>query len=312
MKAFIFPGQGSQKIGMGQELALKERKARQVFEEVDDALGEKLSDIIWGDNQKELTLTRNAQPALMAMSLAVIKVLEARGLDMSSDIAFMAGHSLGEYSALIAGGAISLRDGAKLLRLRGQAMQDAVPFGQGAMAALLGLELDMVQQILSDVEGVVSIANDNMKGQIVISGDKDAVARAMELAKERDCRKAILLEVSAPFHCPLMALATMRMKDALADIAISPPKTRFVENIVAREVSDGEDIRRLLVEQIEGAVRWRESMDFMVAQKVDEAIEIGAGRVLTSMFKRQHPQVKTHNCGTIAEIDAFWQTIGKE
>ena len=312
MQAFIFPGQGSQFIGMGAELAARWPSAREVFDEVDEALGEKLSQLMWSGEADELTLTQNAQPALMAVSVAVARVLEAEGMDWTQKVKFTAGHSLGEYSALVAVGSLSLSDGARLLRARGAAMQKAVPQGQGAMAALLGLDYEDVVAVVKDVEdGVVALANDNAPGQVVISGDKAAVAAAMELAKAKGCKKAIMLSVSAPFHCPLMKPAAKAMEEALAKIEITVPKVPVVENMTAAPVEDPVEISRLLVEQVTGCVRWRETIGYMIAQGVVDFVEIGAGKVLSGMIKRIDRQGKArgHAVGRVEDIDKFLEDV---
>ena len=316
MQAFIFPGQGSQFIGMGAELAARWPSAREVFNEVDEALGEKLSQLMWSGEADELTLTQNAQPALMAVSVAVARVLEAEGMDWTQKVKFTAGHSLGEYSALVAVGSLSLSDGARLLRARGAAMQKAVPQGQGAMAALLGLDYEDVVAVVKDVEdGVVALANDNAPGQVVISGDKAAVAAAMELAKAKGCKKAIMLSVSAPFHCPLMKPAAKAMEEALAKIEITAPKVPVVENMTAAPVEDPAEISRLLVEQVTGCVRWRETIGYMIAQGVVDFVEIGAGKVLSGMIKRIDRQggggapPKGRAVGLVEDIDKFLEDV---
>ena len=316
MQAFIFPGQGSQFIGMGAELAARWPSAREVFDEVDEALGEKLSQLMWSGEADELTLTQNAQPALMAVSVAVARVLEAEGMDWTQKVKFTAGHSLGEYSALVAVGSLSLSDAALLLRARGAAMQKAVPQGQGAMAALLGLDYEDVVAVVKDVEdGVVALANDNAPGQVVISGDKAAVAAAMELAKAKGCKKAIMLSVSAPFHCPLMKPAAKAMEEALAKIEITAPKVPVVENMTAAPVEDPVEISRLLVEQVTGCVRWRETIGYMIAQGVVDFVEIGAGKVLSGMIKRIDRQggggapPKARAVGLVEDIDKFLEDV---
>ncbi|MGO9430116.1 ACP S-malonyltransferase, partial [Rhodoblastus sp.] len=282
--AFIFPGQGSQTVGMGKALADNFHEARAVFEEVDAALSQSLSRVIFEGPEAELTLTANAQPALMAVSLAAVRVLEKEaGLDLSRDAKFVAGHSLGEYSALCAAGALSLADAARLLRLRGSAMQAAVPVGAGAMAALLGVELDAAREIAAAAGAtgaVCQVANDNGGGQVVLSGARAAVEKAMEIARERGVKRAVLLPVSAPFHCALMQPAAEAMKDALAGAAIARPRAPVVANVTAAPVSEPEEIRRLLVEQVTGAVRWRESVAFMAGAGVTKFVECGAGKVL--------------------------------
>ncbi len=287
MRAFTFPGQGAQAIGMGRDLAEAYPAAAAVFEEVDTALGEKLSALIWEGEQADLTLTANAQPALMATSLAAMRALKAEGVTIAA-AAYVAGHSLGEYSALAAAGALSVADTARLLRLRGTAMQEAVPVGVGAMAALLGLDFATAAAVAAEAaEGeVCQAANDNDPGQVVVSGHKAAVERAVEIAKGKGARRAMLLPVSAPFHCALMQPAAVRMREALAGTAIKAPAVPVVANVRAEAVSDPNEIRRLLVEQVTGSVRWRESVAWMAAQGVTELVEIGAGKALSGMARR--------------------------
>jgi len=306
MRAFVFPGQGAQVIGMGRELAEAYPAARDVFAEVDEALGEKLSDLIWNGDIETLTLTQNAQPALMATSMAAFRALEAEGFGIK-DADFVAGHSLGEYSALCAAGALGLSDTARLLRLRGQAMQEAVPVGQGAMAAILGLDFATVDQIARDAaEGeVCQAANDNDPAQVVISGHKAAVERAAALAKERGAKRALMLPVSAPFHSALMQPAAAVMSEALAAVEIAAPAVPLVANVRAEPVSDPGVIRRLLVEQVTGSVRWRESVAFMAGAGVTEFWEIGAGKALSGMIKRIAKDAVTKNIGTPADIQAL-------
>ena len=302
-RAFVFPGQGAQTIGMGRDLAQNYRCARDVFDEVDEALGEKLSALIWEGEQDRLTLTANAQPALMATSLAAMRALETEGVSMK-DAAFVAGHSLGEYSALAASGAISVADTARLLRIRGAAMQEAVPVGVGAMAALLGLDFAAVQEVASEAaQGeVCQAANDNDPGQVVVSGHKAAVERACEIAKERGARRAVILPVSAPFHCALMQPAAEVMKAALADVTINAPKVALVANVKAAAVTDPDEIRKLLVDQVTGSVRWRESVTFMAAEGVDEIWEIGAGKALSGMIRRIDKTIATKTVGTPDDV----------
>lgn len=287
-RAFVFPGQGAQTIGMGRALAEASPAARAVFEEVDDALGEHLSALIWEGEAAELTLTRNAQPALMATSIAVVRALAEVGAGVAETAAFVAGHSLGEYSALCAAGALDLADTARLLRIRGDAMQDAVPVGVGAMAALLGLDYAAVAEIAAEAAGdeVCAAANDNDPSQVVISGHKAAVERAVALARERGARRAVMLPVSAPFHCALMKPAAERMAEALAQVTFRDPVVPVVANVLAAPVTSGAEIAALLVEQVTGAVRWRESVAWMAAQGVDEFWEIGAGKALSGMIRR--------------------------
>jgi len=287
--AFVFPGQGSQAVGMGRALAESFAAARRVFDEVDSALGEKLSETIWNGPADTLTLTENAQPALMAVSLATLHVLEQEaGVDIKRDVAFVAGHSLGEYSALAAARALSLADAARLLRIRGRAMQKAVPVGAGAMAALIGIDLNEAKAIAAEAlkAGVCAAANDNGGGQVVLSGDKAAVESAVEVAKARGVKRAMLLPVSAPFHCPLMQPAADVMAEALSKVSVRSPLVPVVANVLARPVDDPTDIVRCLVEQVTATVRWRESVQFMVQAGVTSFYEIGAGRVLSGLIKR--------------------------
>ncbi|MGC6533971.1 MAG: ACP S-malonyltransferase [Parvibaculales bacterium] len=307
-QAFVFPGQGSQAVGMGQALANTYPEAKQVFETVNDALGQDLSALMWGGPDDELTLTENAQPALMAVSIAVMRVLEARGLDLASAASHVAGHSLGEYSALTAAGALQLEDTARLLKLRGQAMQRAVPVGVGAMAALLGLDFDAVAEIAAEAgsgDEIVSAANDNANGQVVISGHAGAVARACELAKERGAKRAMELPVSAPFHCALMQPAADEMAAALADTNIAAPVVPVIANVTASATQDSEEIRRLLVEQVTGSVRWRESMIWAADNNVTELVEIGSGKVLTGMARRIDSRLSAKALNTPEDIDGF-------
>lgn len=299
-RAFVFPGQGAQTIGMGRDLAEAYPAARAVFDEVDEALGEKLSDLIWEGDLAELTLTRNAQPGLMATSLAAMRALEAEGVVLAEHSAYVAGHSLGEYSALTAAGALSVADAARLLRLRGSAMQEAVPVGVGAMAALLGMDFETASEIAAEAaEGeVCQAANDNDPSQVVISGHTAAVERAVDLAKARGAKRAMLLPVSAPFHCALMGPAAEAMAEALSQVEFNDPVVPLVANVTANGVSDATTIRALLVEQVTGAVRWREGVMWMAAQGVTEVWEIGAGKALSGMIKRIDRSVATHAVGT--------------
>ena len=288
-QAFVFPGQGSQTVGMGQVLAQTYPEAKAVFDEVDAALGQNLSDIMWNGQPETLTLTENAQPALMAVSMAVMRVLEARGVKLADAAAYVAGHSLGEYAALTAAGALQLDDASRLLKLRGQAMQRAVPVGVGAMAALLGLEFSVVAEIAQEAASktqVCAAANDNANGQVVISGHAEAVARAIELAKERGAKRAMNLPVSAPFHCSLMQPAADEMAAALAETNIQAPSVPLIANVTAEATQDPELIRNLLIEQVTGSVRWRESMIWAADQGVTDLVEIGTGKVLTGMARR--------------------------
>ena len=305
-RAFVFPGQGAQTIGMGRALAEAYPAARAVFEEVDASLGEKLSALIWEGEQEVLTLTSNAQPALMATSIAALRALEAEGFGVT-DAAFVAGHSLGEYSALCAAGALSLADTARLLRLRGQAMQAAVPVGVGAMAALLGLDFETAAAVAAEAaQGeVCQAANDNDPAQVVVSGHKAAVERAVESAKARGAKRAVMLPVSAPFHCALMQPAAEAMGAALADVAIATPRVPLVANVRAAAVTEPETIRALLVEQVTGSVRWRESVQWMVGQGVSEFWEIGAGKALSGMIRRIAKEAECKAVGTPEDILAL-------
>jgi [acyl-carrier-protein] S-malonyltransferase len=312
--AFVFPGQGSQAVGMGRDLAEACPAARHVFQEVDDALSQKLSRLMWEGPQEELTLTANAQPALMAHSLAVVRALEAEGgFRLAERVALVAGHSLGEYSALTAAGAFDVATAARLLRLRGDAMQAATPPGTGAMAALLGAEIDLAREICAaaapdPVTGraeVVEAANDNGGGQVVISGAKPAVERAIEIAKERGVKRAMLLPVSAPFHCALMAPAADAMAEALATAPMRAPLVPVVANVTAAKATDPAEIRDLLVKQVTGTVRWRECVAAMAAMGCTRFVEIGAGRVLTGLMKRNAPEATALAIGTPADVEAF-------
>ena len=305
MRAFVFPGQGAQTIGMGKALAHAYPSARAVFDEVDEALGEKLSTLIWEGDIADLTLTKNAQPALMATSLAAMRALESEGvtIDMAS---FVAGHSLGECSALAASGALTIADTARLLRIRGTAMQEAVPVGVGAMAALLGLDFETAQAVAEEAaQGeVCQAANDNDPSQVVVSGHKDAVERALVIAKEKGAKRALLLPVSAPFHCALMAPAASVMAEALDDVNINAPAVPLVANVIASAVSDPTRIRALLVDQVTGSVRWRESVLYMAKQGVTEVWEIGAGKALIGMIRRIDKDLTTGAVGAPDDIAA--------
>ncbi len=304
-RAFVFPGQGAQTIGMGRALAEAYPAARAVFDEVDDALGERLSALIWEGDIDTLTLTANAQPALMATSIAALRALEAEGLGLET-ASFVAGHSLGEYSALCAAGALTLSDTARLLRIRGQAMQDAVPVGVGAMAALLGLDYAQATEVAAEAaQGeVCQAANDNDPGQVVVSGHKEAVGRALEIAKAKGAKRAILLPVSAPFHCALMQPAAAVMSDALAAVVISVPKVPVVVNVRAEAVTEPDKFRDLLIAQITGAVRWRESVEWMVRADVTEFWELGAGKALSGMIRRIARDSVTRAVGTPEDVVA--------
>ena len=304
----MFPGQGSQTVGMGKALAEAFPVARAVFDEVNEALGENLSNLMFGGPEAELTLTANAQPALMAVSLAVVGVLRAEaGVDLARDVAFVSGHSLGEYSALTAAGAIRLADTARLLRLRGQAMQKAVKVGEGAMAAVIGIEPDAAAAIAREAAAgeVCQVANDNGGGQIVLSGTKAAVERAVEIAKSQGIKRCIPLPVSAPFHCALMQPAADAMAAALADTQIRAPVVPVVANVVARPVSDPAEIRRLLVEQVTATVRWRECIGFMAAHGVSLFVECGAGKVLSGLVKRIAPEAAGLAVNGPADIEGY-------
>ncbi|WND02352.1 ACP S-malonyltransferase [Temperatibacter marinus] len=311
-RAFIFPGQGSQYTGMGKALADAFEPARLVFEEVNDALGQNLSAIMWEEGQEDaLRMTENTQPALMAHSLAIVKILEANGQSIADLASHVAGHSLGEYSALCAAGTFSLSDTAKLLKLRGQAMQRAVPVGEGAMAAILGLEMDAVKQACTagEEEGVVVPANDNGGGQVVISGSKPAVEKAAEVAKELGARRAVMLPVSAPFHCPLMKPAADEMEEALSSVTLTSPSVPVIANVIAAPTSDVDQIRGLLVEQVCGSVRWRESVGSMADLGIDTLVEVGAGKVLSGMTRRIDKSLSGHNIQDPEQLDAFLNTL---
>ena len=304
-RAFVFPGQGAQTIGMGRDLAQAYPAARAVFAEVDDALSENLSDLIWNGQAEQLQLTQNAQPALMATSIAALRALESEGIAVTT-AAYVAGHSLGEYSALCAAGALSLTDTARLLRLRGQAMQAAVPVGVGAMAALLGLDFAAAAEVAAEAaQGeVCQAANDNDPAQVVVSGHRGAVERALEIAKARGAKRALLLPVSAPFHCALMQPAADAMAAALSEVTLLAPRVPLVANVRADAVTDPETIRALLVAQVTGSVRWRESVLWMESRGVTEAWEIGAGKALSGMIKRIAPGISTRAIGLPADVAA--------
>ncbi len=313
MRAFVFPGQGSQSIGMGKDLAEAFPIAKQTFEEVDDALGQKLSKIMFEGPDTDLNLTENTQPALMAVSVAVARILkQAKGDFLTpGKCAFVAGHSLGEYSALTAAGTFSLSDAAKLLKTRGQAMQKAVPVGVGAMAAILGLELPDVTAIAKEASNheIVAAANDNSFGQVVVSGHKAAVEKAIALATAKGAKRALLLPVSAPFHCALMKPAADVMQEALAAVAMHAPSVPVVANVIAGEVTDPARIRQLLVEQVTGMVRWRESVLYMKTKGVTELVELGAGKVLTGLTKRIDGDLAGRAVGTPKDIEEFAATL---
>ncbi|GLR68449.1 malonyl CoA-acyl carrier protein transacylase [Acidocella aquatica] len=314
--AFIFPGQGSQTVGMGRDLAAAFAPARAVFEEVDEVLKQKLSKLMFEGPIEELTLTENAQPALMAVSLAVLRVLQAEGgLVLKEKVALVAGHSLGEYSALAAVESFSIADTARLLKLRGQAMQRAVPAGQGAMAALLGVELEVAREICAEAEmgpngrEIVACANDNGGGQVVISGHKGAVERAIEIAKTKGVKRAMLLPVSAPFHCALMAPAADAMAEAFANTPPRAPLLPLVANVSAAKATDPNLIRDLLVQQVTATVRWRESVQTMAALGVDSFIELGTGKVLAGLVRRIAPDAATASAGSPADIEALLKVL---
>ena len=311
--AVTFPGQGSQAVGMGKALADAYPEARAVFAEVDDALGQELSAIMWEGPEETLTLTANAQPALMAVSIAVIRVLEAKGFSLADEAKFVAGHSLGEYSALCAAGTFSLADAAKLLRIRGDAMQAAVPVGQGAMAAIIGLEQPEVEEICAAAagSGVCQIANDNGGGQLVISGSKAEVESACELAKEKGAKRALPLPVSAPFHSALMQPAADRMAQALAEVAANAPAVPLVANVLASATSDPQQIVAKLVEQVTGQVRWRESVEYMAANGVTTLLEAGSGKVLTGLARRINRDLSGVAADAPDDIDAALEAIAQ-
>ena len=307
-RAIVFPGQGSQAVGMGRELAEAFPVARQVFQEVDEALKQNLSQIMWDGPLEDLTLTENAQPALMAVSLAVIRVLEVQGnWKLAEQAACVAGHSLGEYSALAAAGTFTLADTARLLKTRGQAMQKAVPVGQGAMAALLGAEFEQAKEIAAEAaQGeVCEAANDNASGQVVISGSKAAIDRAIAIAATKGLKRAMLLPVSAPFHCSLMQPAADVMAEALAAVAMKAPVVPVIANVIAAPVQDPDEIRKLLVAQVTGTVRWRESVLAMKGLGVDTLVEAGAGKVLAGLVKRIDKEISAVSLNTPADIEAF-------
>lgn len=311
--ALTFPGQGSQAVGMGKALAQAFPVAQAVFDEVDAALGQALTGVMWDGPDAELTLTENAQPALMAVSLAAFRVLQDEtGLDLKMQATFVAGHSLGEYSALAAAGALTIADTARLLRIRGRAMQSATPVGTGAMAALLGLDFEQAVAVAAEAaQGeVCAAANDNAPGQVVVSGAKAAVERAVEIAKARGAKRAILLPVSAPFHCALMQPAAEVMAEALAEVAVAAPAVPIVANVLARPIVDPAEIRRRLVEQVTGTVRWRESVTFMAEQGVTRFVEIGAGKVLSGLVKRIAAGTESIAVGTPDDVAAFRASLG--
>ena len=311
-KVIVFPGQGSQVVGMGKDLAATFTEAKHVFQEVDDALGQKLSHIIFEGPESDLTLTENAQPSIMASSIALLRVLEKQaGFNLASYGAYVAGHSLGEYTALCAAGAFSLSDTAKLLKLRGRAMQKAVPAGIGAMAAILGLEFEDLERVVAAAasEGVCVIANDNSPGQIVISGENAAVNRACEIAKEKGAKRAVMLAVSAPFHSPLMEPAARAMEAALSTTSMQVPALPLIANVTASAVHDPALIRGLLVDQVTGMVRWRESVQYMNTQGVTFALEIGVGKVLSGLIKRTEKTIEATCIASAQDIEAFAKTV---
>lgn len=310
--AFTFPGQGSQIVGMGKTLSQQFAEARAVFEEVDDALGQKLSTIMFEGPEDTLTLTANAQPALMAVSMAVLRVMEAQGLNLKEKVAFVAGHSLGEYSALCAAGTFSLADTARLLRIRGEAMQDAVGVGEGAMAAIIGLDEDTVEEICSSVlgEGVCQIANDNGGGQLVISGETNAINAACKIASEKGAKRAIILPVSAPFHSSLMQPAADAMKEALLDVNKNAPLVPLIPNVTVEPESDPQHIIELLVHQVTGRVRWRETIEWFAQNGVDTLFEIGSGKVLTGLARRINKDINGLTVGSSEEIETALKVLG--
>ena len=311
-RAFTFPGQGSQIVSMGKDLAETYKPARELFEEVDEALQQNLSRLMWGGPPDELQLTENAQPALMAVSMAIMRVLEKEaGFNLASKVKWVAGHSLGEYSALAAAKTMSVADTARLLKLRGQSMQKAVPVGVGAMAALLGAELDQAKAAAAEgaKTGICQVANDNAPGQVVISGARDAVEAAIAFAKTLGVKRGMLLPVSAPFHCALMQPAADAMAEALANTAMIDPAVGLIANVTAGPVDDAEEIRRLLVSQVTGLVRWRESIEYMAANGIDTIVEIGAGKVLSGMAKRINPDLTLYGISSPQELDLFVKTL---
>ncbi|QEN90356.1 ACP S-malonyltransferase [Labrys sp. KNU-23] len=310
--AFTFPGQGSQSVGMGKALADAFPVARAVFDEIDAALGQKLTAVIWDGPENDLTLTENAQPALMAVSLAAFRVLQDEaGLDLKKHASFVAGHSLGEYSALAASGALTIADTARLLRIRGRAMQAATPVGTGAMAALLGLDYEQAAAVAAEAaQGeVCQAANDNAPGQVVVSGTKAAVERALEIAKGKGAKRAILLPVSAPFHCALMQPAAEAMAEALEKVAIAAPAVPLVANVLAQPILDPSEIRRRLVEQVTGTVRWRESVEYLAGAGVTKLVEVGSGKVLSGLVRRIASGVEAVSIGTPDDVAAFAPTL---
>ena len=311
-RAFLFPGQGSQQVGMGKALAEAFAPAREVFAEVDDALSQKLSKIMWEGPESDLTLTENAQAAIMAASVAIIAVLKSGDMDMTKAARLVAGHSLGEYSALCAAGAFTLADTARLLKIRGKAMQSAVPVGEGAMTALIGADIETAEAVAKEAAaggGVCVVANDNAPGQVVVSGSSEALARVPDIAKAKGVKRAIALSVSAPFHCPLMQPAADAMREALAKVTIRPPLVPVLANVTAAECAEPDMIRRLLVEQVTNRVRWRESMAALKALGVAMTVEMGGNKVLTGMVKRIDKDLQTVTLDTPAEIEAFAKVL---
>jgi [acyl-carrier-protein] S-malonyltransferase len=311
-RAFVFPGQASQVVGMGAGLATAFPAARELFEEVDDALSQRLSKLMFEGPEDQLTLTENAQPAIVAVSLAVVRVLEREGgIRLAQKGRFVAGHSMGEYSALGATGALSVADAVRLVKRRGQAMQEAVPVGEGAMAALIGLDLDTAREVAeAAAEGeVCTPANDNAPGQVVLSGDRAAVERAVEIAADKGARRAIMLPVSAPFHCSLMAPAADVMAEALAEVVMQPPSLTLVANVTAAPVEDPDSIRSLLVQQVTAMVRWRESVLRMKEEGVETLVELGAGKILSGLIRRIDRDLQVANAGTPEEIEALGKIL---
>lgn len=310
--AFTFPGQGSQSVGMGKDLAEAFPEARRVFEEVDEALGEKLSALIWEGPEEKLTLTANAQPALMAVSLAALRALESRGFSLKDKVAYVAGHSLGEYSALAAAGFVTIADTARLLRIRGNAMQSAVPVGEGAMAAIIGLDQAGVEAACAEAAqgAVCQVANDNGGGQLVISGTKAAVERAAALCTEKGAKRALMLQVSAPFHSALMQPAAEAMRAALAAVKKNAPVVPVVSNVAVAPTTDPEVIAARLVEQVTGRVRWRETVEWFGANDVTTLYEVGAGKVLSGLARRINRDIAVLNVGTPADVDAALAGLG--
>ena len=312
-RAFLFPGQGSQKVGMGKDLADAFAPAREVFEEVDDALSQRLSRLMWEGPDADLTLTENAQPAIMALSLAIVRILKKEmGLDVGKHASLVAGQSLGEYSALAAAGAFSLADTARLLKTRGQAMQSAVPVGEGGMTALIGADIEQSESVAKEsaaAGGVCVVANDNAPGQVVISGTMDALARAGEIAKAKGIKRALPLAVSAPFHSPLMQPAADRMAEELGKVTIRPLAVPVLANVTAKEASNPDHVRQLLVEQVTSRVRWRESMLALKALGVETTVEFGGNKVLTGMVKRIDPELKMVTLDSPADLEAFGKAL---